>query len=299
MFLYRQFKTQAEIDAEYNLGALLADPQVVFDGYSALSAAARAALKCELGVRYGATLDEKLDVFPAAAPGAPILLFIHGGYWRAFSQREFSLVASGFVPHGITVVLSNYSLCPKVSISEITRQNRALITWLREHGPRFNGDPDNIWVMGHSAGAQQAAMLLSTDWRGEYGLPRDVIKGGFAISGVYDLEPLRHSYLQPVLQLDYDLIRRQSPIHNIPTWAPPLQLHVGKAESKEFIRQARDYQRAWQAAGLKSNLYVRPGVDHFSIILDLAKAGSAYSARIRTAMGMSDRRGKSAKPVKA
>jgi arylformamidase len=119
-----------------------------------------------------------------------------------------------------------------------------------------------------------------------------VIKGGFAISGVYDLEPLRHSYLQPTLQLGPDLIRRQSPIHNIPRWAPPLQVQVGKGEPVEFIRQSRDYQRAWQAAGLPGNLYLRPGVDHFSIILDLAQADSAYCARIRSAMGLSGRRGK-------
>ena len=293
MFLYREFQTQAEIDAHYNLGARLANPQAVFDGYAALSTTARNTLPCELDVRYGPTLDEKLDIFPAAQPGAPILLFIHGGYWRAFSQREFSFVASGLVPHGITVVLSNYSLCPKVTISAITRQNRVVIAWLREHGRRCNGNPDNIWVMGHSAGAQQTAMLLSTDWPGEYGLPRNVIKGGFAISGVYDLEPLRHSFLQPTLQLDHDLIRRESPIYNIPRSAPPLQLHVGKAEPKEFIRQSRDYQRAWQAAGLQAEFFLRPKVDHFSIILDLARPGSAYSRRIGTVMGMGARRGKS------
>ncbi len=293
MFLYRRFKTQADIDAEYNLGALLTDPEAIFDHYDSLSATARRSLKCELDVRYGPTLDEKLDVFPAAAPGAPILLFIHGGYWRAFSQREFSLVASGFVPHGITVALSNYSLCPKVTISEITRQNRGVIAWLYEHGRRFNGDPDNIWVMGHSAGAQQTAMLLNTDWRGEYGLPRNVIKGGIAISGVYDLEPLRHSYLQPVLQLDHDLIRRESPIHNIPRWAPSLHLHAGKDEPTEFIRQPRDYHRTLRAAGLKSDFYIRPGVDHFTIILDLARPTSAYSARIRAVMGVGKKRGKS------
>ena len=292
MYLYRKFQTQAEIDAQYNLGALLANPQDVFDGYAALSAAARRALNCKLDLRYGPTLDERLDVFPAAQPGAPMLLFIHGGYWRAFSQREFSFVASGFVPHGVTVALSNYSLCPQVTITEITRQNRAVIAWLREYGRGFNGDPDNIWVMGHSAGAQQAAMLLSTDWRGQYGLPRDVIKGGFAFSGVYDLEPLRHSYLQPSLQLDPDLIRRQSPIHNIPHWAPPLQVHVGMGETREFLRQSRDYQRAWRAAGLPGSLYPRPGVDHFTIVLDLARPDSAYCKRIRAGMDISGRRGK-------
>ncbi|MBI1733080.1 MAG: alpha/beta hydrolase [Gammaproteobacteria bacterium] len=284
MFLYRRFRTPEEIDAHYNLGAQLANPQQVLDDYASLSAAARAAHQCELDVRYGPTLDERLDVFPAAEPGAPILLFIHGGYWRILSQREFSFVASGMVPHGVTVVLSNYSLCPKVTISEITRQNRAVVAWLRAHARRYNGNPGKIWVMGHSAGAQQTALLLGTNWRREYGLPENVIKGGIAISGVYDLEPLRHSFLQPVLQLDHDLIRRESPIHNLPRKAPPLHLHVGKGEPEEFIRQSRALHRAWRAAGLKSDLFVRPGVDHFSIIRDLARPSSAYCARILSVM---------------
>lgn len=289
-YLYRHFRTQAEIDAEYNLGARLVDPQAVFGAYRRLSAAARKALCCELDVRYGATLDERLDVFPAPRPGAPILLFIHGGYWRMLAQSDFSFVASGFVPHGVTVVVSNYSLCPKVKISEITRQNRAVVAWLHAHAARYNGDPRRIYVMGHSAGAQQTAMLLGTDWRGEYGLPADVIGSGIAVSGVYDLAPLRHSFLQPVVQLDHETIRRESPLLNIPRRAPPLYLHVGAKETEEFIRQSQELHRAWRAAGLKSSLFVRPAADHFSIIHDLARPRSDYCARILSTMGLCRKR---------
>jgi arylformamidase len=283
-FLYRGFRSQAEIDAEYNLGARLADPQAVFDRYRRLSAAARKALHCALDVRFGPTLDERLDVFPAARPGAPVLLFIHGGYWRMLSQGDFSFVASGLVPHGVTVAVSNYSLCPKVTISEISRQSRAVIAWLHAHAARYNGDPRRIHVMGHSAGAQQAAMVLGTDWRGDYGLPADAVRGAVAVSGVYDLEPLRHSFLQPTVQLDHELVQRESPLLNIPRRAPPLHLFVGEREPAEFIRQARDYQRAWKAAGLKANYAVIRNVDHFSIIDAMARPDSAFCRRVLATM---------------
>jgi arylformamidase len=290
MHLYRRFRTQAEIDAQYNLGARLADPQAVFDDYAARSDQARSTLRCESDVRYGPTLDERMDIFPAGRAGAPMLLFIHGGYWRAFSQREFGFVAAGFVPHGVTVAVVNYSLCPKVTIAEITRQNRAAVAWLRAHGARFHGDPARLWVMGHSAGAQQAAMLLGTDWRGEYGLPADTIRGGIALSGVYDLEPLRHSYLQPALQLDHDMIRRESPLLNVPRRAPPLLLEVGGREPEEFIRQSRALHRAWRAAGLTATLRVRRGDDHFSIIGDLGRPRSHHVAAILSVLGVRRRR---------
>lgn len=280
MFLYRRFRTQAEIDAEYNLGARLDNPQEVFEGYRQASASARRTLDAELGLRYGPTLDEQLDIFPATRPGAPVLLFVHGGYWRMLSQRDFSFVAAGLVPHGVTVAIGNYSLCPRVTISEITRQNRALVAWLYANAARFNGNPHEIRVMGHSAGGHQAAMLVGTDWRGEYGLPGNTIKAGIAVSGIFDLEPLRHSFLQPTVQLDHDLVLKQSPIRNVPRRAPPLRLHVGRYEPREFIRQSRDMQRAWKASGLDARLFIRPGVDHFAIINDLARPRSRYCARV-------------------
>src|SRR5262245_25605646 len=148
------------------------------------SAAARADLDCTLDVRFGPTLDETLDIFPARRPGSPVLVFVHGGYWRILSSKEFSLVARGPVAHDVTVVVTNYSLCPKVSIAEITRQSRAAIAWLSREARSFNGDPERIFVCGHSAGGQQVGMVVATDWPGEHGLPQDSIKAGIPISGL-------------------------------------------------------------------------------------------------------------------
>lgn len=280
MTLYRQFRSQEEIDAEYNLRARYQDVDTLLDRYAQRSARTRSALECRLGVRYGPTLDETLDVFPATRSGAPLLAFIHGGYWRALSSREFSFVAQGLVPHGVTVAVTNYSLCPAVSIEEITRQNRAAMAWLYANAAQLNCDRDRLFVMGHSAGGHQTALMLCTDWMDGYGLPPDLIKGGIAVSGIYDLEPLYYSFLQPVLMLNHELIRRQSPLFHIPRRAAPLLVSVGDSEPAEFQRQSREFSDAWRAAGLSGRFQVRAGMNHFTIIDELADPGSAFCAEI-------------------
>lgn len=269
MKIYREFGSQEEIDAQYNIGASMPGWETYLERYVADSEKARESLTCELDIQYGPTLDEHLDIFPSAQPNSPILIFIHGGYWRALSSKEFSFIASILVENDITVVVSNYSLCPKVSIAEITRQNRSVIAWLVKHAHQYNGDPEKIFVSGHSAGGHLTAMVCSTDWQGEYGLGRGIVKGGIAISGIYDLQPLRYSYLQPVLLLSHELIREQSPCFTIPESGPPMLMSVGEKESSEFHRQAQDYQQAWQAGGMRSEYQVETGDDHFSILYNL------------------------------
>jgi arylformamidase len=274
MKLYRDYTSQEEIDSEYNIENLVPDRLARIAAMADESARTRETLDAVLNVSYGPTLDETMDIFPAASPGAPILVFIHGGYWRSFSNKDFSLVAAGPVARGMTVAVMNYSLCPKVTIPEITRQSRAVVAWLHREGPRFNADPKRIFVCGHSAGGQQVGMLAATDWPGDYGLPADIIKGGIPISGIFDLSPLAHSWLQPKLALNHDIIRRESPLFNIPASGPPLMLSLGANESLEFHRQAAVYLDTWKANGLKAELQVQPGKNHITAIEDLARPDS-------------------------
>jgi arylformamidase len=276
MKLYRDFTSQEEIDREYNVEAMVPDMRPYLELFVGGSEKARHELDCVLNVRVGPTVDEAVDVFPAKQPGAPILVFIHGGYWRILSSKEFNLVARGPSAHGVTVVVTNYSLCPKVTIAEITRQSRAVIAWLSREARSFNGDPERIFVCGHSAGGQQVGMLVATDWPGEYGLPRDVIKGGIPISGLFDLSPFRYSWLQPKLLLTHELILQQSPLFHIPLAGPPLLVSVGEEESAEFHRQSRDYLAAWRAQGLRGELLTQPGKNHFTAIEGLAEANSPF-----------------------
>ena len=275
MQLYREFVSQEEIDRQYNVETAVGDMRPYVEWFVGGSAKARAELNCVLDVPFGPSRDETLDIFPASTRGAPVLLFIHGGYWRMLSSKEFSLVARGPVAHDVTVVVSNYSLCPQVTIAEITRQSRAAVAWIARNIAAHNGDPERLFVAGHSAGGQQVGMLVATDWPGEYGLPANVIKGGMPISGLFDLRPLRHSWLQPKLQLDHDVIERQSPLFQIPDQAPPLLVTVGGDESAEFHRQSADYVAAWRARGHRATEFAQPGKNHLTAIASFEDQDSA------------------------
>ena len=286
MNLYRNFATQEEIDLEYNFALTVAQVKDWADFYVKQSVAARSNLECVLDVRFGPTVDETVDIFPAKDPGSPLLVFIHGGYWYRLSSKEFNMVANGFVGHGVTVAVMNYSLCPKVTIPEITRQSRALLAWLHGEASNYNADPNRMFISGHSAGGQQVAMLSGTDWSNEYGLPDDVIKGGVSISGIHDLRALPYSYLQPSLQLTHEVILRQSPCLNVPRSGPPLLVSCGAKETTEIRRLSTELYEARQANGLGGDLLIQEGKHHYSAIeglndgnSDLCKAVTDFMAQ--------------------
>lgn len=282
MYLYRNFRTQEEIDQYYNLAARTPDSQTWIEWYLAKSKDARASMEHHANISFGPTLDETLDIYPADDPEAPILLFIHGGYWVRFHSSDFAFVARGLVQLGVTVVVLNYSLCPKVSLDEITRQSRAAVAWLRTSNLEFNGSREKIFVSGHSAGGHQTTMLLGTDWQDEYGLPVDTLRGGIAISGIFDLNPLLYSFIQPKLLLNNETIKRQSPLFDIPEKAPALLLSYGMEESPEFIRQSDDMYAAWKAAELPVSLFKQQGKHHFSAIEGLDDPESDLCKNVRS-----------------
>ena len=273
--LYRQFTNQAQIDAEYNAGAAVPDPGAYMARYAQRAIYARERLRCVLDVPFGATLDETLDIFPADRPGAPVFVFVHGGYWRALSSKDFSGVALGLQPLGITTVVVNYSLCPKVTIDEITRQSRAAVAWTLRHIGLHGGDPKRIAVGGHSAGGHLSAMCLETRWAEDYGLASDPLAAAVLVSGIYDIAPLRHSYLQPQIQLDEGMIRRNSPLFAVRRCATPTLVTYGGDESSEFARQASAFHAAWQQAGNRSELLAQSGANHFTAIAGFEDPASA------------------------
>ncbi len=266
MKLYRHFTSQEDIDSEYKTELWADDSEYWFKFFVEESRKVREELQCVLDVPFGATLEETFDIFPSDNPGSPILVFIHGGYWRRLSSKEFSFIARGLVGQGWTVAVTNYALCPKVSLPEITRQSRAAVAQIARNSAAYNGNEHKIYVAGHSAGGQQVARLLDTDWVTNYGLPGNLIKGGYALSGVYDLAPLQYSWLQPVLQLDQAIVKSESPVYNIAKSTPPLLIEVGGEESSEFKRQSRDYYEQCIEAGLPACYQEQEGKHHFSVI---------------------------------
>lgn len=283
--LYREFESPAQIDAQYNPGLRLADTTAPARHYASQSALAREQLSCILDVPYGPTLAETLDIFPALQPAAPVFVFIHGGYWRAYSSKDFSCVALGLQPLGVTTVVVNYALCPWVTVDEIVRQVRAALAWTLRHIGAYGGDPSRVAVGGHSAGAHLSAMALQTPWQHDYGLPQDPFAAALLVSGVYDIAPLRYSYLQPLIQLDDGLIRRNSPAFSVRPCTTPVWVNWGGDETPEFARQAALWHEAWCAAGNSAQLSALPGADHATGIQMLEHPGSAMSRWLAERLG--------------
>jgi arylformamidase len=256
----------ASIDHEYDPSRRVESRQPFMDWYLRESAHARDALDCRLDLPFGPTPAETMDIFPSPTPNSPVLMFIHGGYWRAFSSKEFSFVAAGLVPHGITVAVMNYALCPEVSIAEITRQSRAAVAWLAHAVGRYGGNPSQIFVAGHSAGGQQVGMLLSGGRSQEARDAAARLEGGIAVSGLFDIRPLQHSWLQPSLKLTDTLAAEQSPLLQIPTRAPGLLVSVGGDESTAFLSQSLNYLAAWRDAGLDGDYVAQPGLNHYEAV---------------------------------
>jgi len=280
MKLYRNFSSQKEIDNEYKFTLSVANYYEWLTTYRSMSQTARESLLFYEKVAYGPTVDETSDIFPSKKPGSPILLFVHGGYWCSLSSADFGFIAKGFHDDNITVVISNYSLCPKVSISEITRQTRSLIAWIFKEGEKYNGDPLNIFISGHSAGGQQVGMVCATDWETEYALPKNLIKGAMPMSGIFDLRPLQYSYLQPKIQLDASIIQSQSPCLNLPDFLTPFLIIYGELETNEIKRLSIEYDCLLKANGHKSSLYIDEKMHHFSLIERLAHPKSSLTTKI-------------------
>jgi arylformamidase len=277
--LYREFASQDEIDREYNAGAAVPGSADLTAAWTERSEATRHKLGGRIGVRYGPTRAERVDIFPAGE-GAPVHIFIHGGYWRRFAAADFSFVAEALVAAGTTAVIVDYALCPGVSIDEIVRQVRAAIAWTCTNASTFGGARDRITVSGHSAGGHLTAMALATDWPGQYGLPPDLIKAALAISGLFDLAPFPYSWLQPSLQLTWDQVLRHSPVRHVPGTSPPLTVAVGGEESAEFRRQSHEFHRLRTERGLPGRHVEVPGCNHFTVLTALADRQGGLAAEV-------------------
>ncbi|MCE8018150.1 alpha/beta hydrolase [Halomonas sp. MCCC 1A17488] len=276
--LYRDFATQEAIDREYD-PMRGRDPAELLAGWQSRSEVVREQGRVACDVAYGPTLAERMDIYHAARDDAPIHLFFHGGYWRSLGHREFGFVAEGLVAAGISVAVVNYALCPTVAFGELVRQARAAVAWVRSNGATLGVDASRLSVSGHSAGGHLAAMLLATDWAGEYGLPDDLIGGALCVSGLYDLRPFPWSWLQPKLQLTSRDVADYSPLF-LPYRVPaPVQLVAGGEESAEFARQMQAHAEHLEAHGAAVSHELMPGDDHFSI-LDHYAPGGRFVQRI-------------------
>ena len=267
-----QLDDPAWLDAQYNNRARVADAMTQLAKWAEASALARqhSARKVQ-DVRYGDGPGETLDIFPAAAADAPVLIYIHGGYWRSLDKSDFSFVAPSFVSDGAMVVVPNYALCPAVSIEDIALQMVKAVAWVWRHAAAHGGNPDRIALVGHSAGAHLAAMLLSCRWKQvDEALPVQPLTGALAISGLYDLEPVRRTeFLQGDLKLTTTQVNRLSPAFFPRPKGGKLYAAVGADESDEFIRHNQLIRDQWGPTAVPVCETV-PGKNHFTVLESLA-----------------------------
>lgn len=276
----------AWLDTQYNNRALVPDHARVLAGWAEASALARAHSPARLDLPYGGGAGETLDVFPATAPqqaAAPVLVFIHGGYWRSLDKSDHSFLAPALNAAGAMVVVPNYALCPAVGIEHIVLQMAAVVAWTWRHAADFGGDPGRIALAGHSAGGHLATMLLSCRWKEVGGdLPAQPLAGALSISGLYDLEPLRHTpFLQSDLLLTPAAVARLSPAFFPRPKGTRLYTTVGSEESEEFLRQNRLIRDVWGPTAVPVCETV-PAANHFTVLRNLADpAGRLHELALR------------------
>ncbi|MBE7942419.1 MULTISPECIES: alpha/beta hydrolase [Ramlibacter] len=272
MAIDERFHDPEWLDRMYNNRALVPDHADYFRRWTEWGVEAMRSHPCEIDVRYGPGPNEHLDIFPADTAGpAPVMIFIHGGYWRSLDKREHVFIAPSFNREGVCVVVPNYALCPAVTIPDIVMQMVSAVAWTWRNIARHGGDPSRITVVGHSAGGHLAAMMLSCIWDA-YGfdLPRQVVRNALSISGLYDLEPVSLvPYLRASLQLSSRHALMASPAHMPAPQQGVLYSVAGADESDEFIRHNHLIQKAWgkKVVPVCEDL---AGLNHFSVLEPLA-----------------------------
>jgi len=281
------------LEREYNPRATIPEFAAIFAQWKVRAAQARDTLPARLDLAYGSAPAEKLDYFPAAASAAagsaaapsPVLVFIHGGYWRALDKADFSWVAPGYVTAGISVAVVNYGLAPKTPLGEIVAQLRRCLAWIHTHAQDLSVDPARIFCSGHSAGAHLTAMMLATDWTTvSPELPRALLAGALTISGLFDLEPLtRAEFLRHDLALDAAAARQLSPAYLPLKSATPLLRAVGALESGEFHRQSELIAQHWPSVCTTALLDV-PDCNHLTVCDAFAAPGTMLFEALRGAI---------------
>jgi arylformamidase len=259
-----------ELDRGLNNGEAVAGSAAMLAGWDARSAELRRRFAGHLDLRYGPRERNRID-FLKARDGAPTLLFIHGGYWQGRAKENFTTFAEGVLAHGVNAALIGYTLAPDATLDQIVAEIHAGIDFLCGQLPALGGDGTGIVLSGWSAGGHLTSMALS----------HAKVRAGMAISGIYDLEPIRHSYLNVKLGLDEAMSRRNSPMMVAGGPAKPLALVVGSAELPLLRRQTADFAGHRARCGLPVIYEEIPGADHFSIMNEMASPKGRITMLIR------------------
>jgi arylformamidase len=266
--------TLEELDIQYNARATVEDATVYMRKYCELTESAKRIVPNLSGISYGREPEENLDIYCTPRPGAPVFVFIHGGYWRALSKDDSGFMAPAFTKAGATVVALNYALAPDVSLDTIVRQVRQAIVWIYRNIREYGGDPEKIHVCGSSAGGHLVGMLLQDGWHEAYGAPLDVVKSAVPISGLFDLRPLVHTHINAWLKHDLDDATRNSPMLRLADVDCPVLVAFAERDTDEFRCQSALYAEKWREKGNRVSVMDVANTNHFDVLFELMESDS-------------------------
>lgn len=263
-----------DMDAHMSL-AHVADLPALFARRKAAAQQALARFEVHRRVRYGPSSGETLNIFPAGE-GAPVMVFIHGGFWKSLDADLFSFLAPAFVPAGAALVAVDYPLMPRARMADLVDACLRAVAFVRDNAASFGGDPGRVFVSGNSAGGHLVAEVMDRD-------AGQILRGGTAISGLYDLEPVTRSFQNDDLSLTAEEVARHSPLTRDLAIAASVIVAVGAEETGEFLRQSAAF-----AAKLGTEPMVVPATNHVTILTDaLAVPGHPFNAAVLRQMGLS------------
>jgi arylformamidase len=246
LFVYKHYD-QAALDRQYNNRLQVPEYAIHLQRWEDRSREAEKKFNPIHDIAYGDHERERLDIYPSSKKKAKTLVFIHGGYWKQLDKSMFQFVAEAFLPYEFTVALITYPLAPSVPLDSIVASCKKAVRWIHANIHQYNGDPDELYVASHSAGAHLAVMLMSAGRQDSHlPFPAGILKGVCAMSGLFDLEPIRLSEINEALKLDEQTVFRNSPVYLTPVCPCPLAIAVGADESDEFISQSEALYSSWQ-----------------------------------------------------
>jgi len=273
MTIYQGYDLAA-LDVQYDIEATVDDLDSYRLEFGALSEQVLGSENIQLDVAYGPEPLQNLDIFPTGDAASPIVVYIHGGYWKVGDKAGYRFPAKVFNAQGVTWITMNYRLAPDVTLDDIVDDVRSGITWIYNNAADFRGDQDRIIVAGSSAGGHLTGMIAAQGWQSDYCLPDNVIKGITAASGLYDLAPFLHTSQKEYLNLDGASVQRNSPWHNLPRQDLPMLITWAGKETAEFMRQSLDYAKLCGGAGNPVETLAYPEHNHFSLAREYTKAES-------------------------